>query len=89
MLVDYILGVAGRNAAHARVRTDQHVGRTAALTAIADRWARLDPARYPRVHHAAGHLAEHDDREQFVTGVDLILTGIDTTHRHHRCAGDH
>ena len=43
---------------------------------IADRWTRLDPARYPFMHEVAPQLPEHDDREQFLVGIDLILTGI-------------
>jgi hypothetical protein len=27
---------------------------------------------------ARTHLREHDDREQFLTGIDLILAGIET-----------
>jgi hypothetical protein len=30
------------------------------------------------VHHIAKELREHDDREQFLAGVDLILAGINT-----------
>jgi hypothetical protein len=25
-------------------------------------------------------MREHDDREQFLTGIDLVLTGITTLH---------
>jgi hypothetical protein len=30
------------------------------------------------VHEARTHLREHDDREQFLAGIDLILVGIET-----------
>lgn len=77
-LVNYVLGVAGQNAAHARTRDP--ADRTAALATIAARWEQLDPDRYPNVRRAATRLREHDDREQFVAGVDLILAGIAVTH---------
>ncbi|MFB9834469.1 TetR/AcrR family transcriptional regulator [Actinoallomurus acaciae] len=79
-LMNYILGVAGQNAANARVRADKGVDRTAALAAVAAQWARLDPARYPRLHKAAARLGEHDDRRQFLAGIDLFLAGIETVH---------
>ncbi|MGA5304797.1 TetR/AcrR family transcriptional regulator [Nucisporomicrobium flavum] len=76
-LVNYILGVAGQNAATARAGAH----RTASLAAVAAQWERLDPARYPRLHKAAAQLPEHDDREQFLAGVDLFLAGIEAVHR--------
>jgi AcrR family transcriptional regulator len=77
-LVNYVLGVAGQSAANARALADAE--RSAVLGAVAAQWAQLDPARYPFVHRAAAQLPEHDDREQFLAGVDLILAGIDTLH---------
>jgi AcrR family transcriptional regulator len=77
-LVNYVLGVAGQNAANARLLAGQDADRSAFLGAIAARWARLDPGRYPFVHKAATHLREHDDREQFLAGVDIFLAGIAT-----------
>jgi AcrR family transcriptional regulator len=75
VLVNYVLGVAGQNAANARERAPG-TDRTAFLGAVAARWARLDPERYPFVRQVAAQLPVHDDREQFLAGVDLILTGI-------------
>jgi AcrR family transcriptional regulator len=76
-LVNYILGVAGQNAANARVRADQ----PASLAAVAAQWERLDPVKYPRLRKAAARLREHDDRTQFQAGVDLFLAGIESVHR--------
>lgn len=76
-LVNYILGVAGQNAANAR----RHAGgpdRTAFLTNVAEQWTQHDPAKYPFLHRIAQQLREHDDREQYLAGIDLILTGIAT-----------
>jgi AcrR family transcriptional regulator len=74
-LVNYILGVAGQNAANSRAA---HTDRTAFLRDIAARWSRLDPVKYPFVHRAAAELPEHDDRDQFLAGVDIFLAGIAT-----------
>jgi len=76
-LVNYILGVAGQNAANARLHAHD-TDRSAFLATVAARWAQLDPAEYPFVHEVATQLREHDDREQFLAGIDLILAGITT-----------
>jgi AcrR family transcriptional regulator len=81
VLVNYILGVAGQNAANARALANSKMERSAFLAAVAARWALIDPARYPSVHEARTHLPEHDDREQFLAGIDLILVGIETVNR--------
>jgi hypothetical protein len=60
--------------------------RSAFLATVAARWAQLDPARYPFPHKAGTHLREHDDREQFLAGIDLSLAGIETVHRDGRDA---
>nr|WP_225957024.1 TetR/AcrR family transcriptional regulator [Amycolatopsis lexingtonensis] len=76
-LVNYVLGVAGQNAANARLLAGD-ADRSAFLGGVAAQWARLDPARYPFVRKAATRLAEHDDREQFLAGVDIFLAGVAT-----------
>jgi AcrR family transcriptional regulator len=74
-LVNYILGVAGQNAANARLHV-RETDRSAFLATVAARWAQLDPAEYPFVVQVATQLREHDDREQFLAGIDLILAGV-------------
>jgi len=81
VLVNYILGVAGQNAANARALAESKMDRSAFLAAVAAQWARLDPARYPSLRKAGTQLREHDDREQFLAGIDLILAGIETVNR--------
>lgn len=81
VLMNYILGVAGQNAANARALASSKMDRSTFLAAVAARWAQLDPARYPSVHRARTQLREHDDREQFLAGIDLILAGIETVNR--------
>jgi AcrR family transcriptional regulator len=80
-LMNYILGVAGQNAANARALASSKMDRSAFLAGVAARWAQLDPDRYPSVRGAATQLGEHDDREQFLAGVDLILAGIEASAR--------
>ena len=76
-LVNYILGLAGQYAAAARL-LPRETDRSAFLATVAARWAQLDPAEYPFVHQVAAQLPGHDDREQFLAGIDLILAGITT-----------
>ena len=78
VLVNYILGVAAQNAANARALATSGMDRSTFLATVAERWAQLDPARYPSVRKARTRLREHDDREQFLAGIDLILVGIET-----------
>jgi AcrR family transcriptional regulator len=81
VLVNYILGVAGQNAANARALASSKMDRSAFLATVAAQWAQLDPARYPSMHKAGTQLREHDDREQFLAGIDLIMAGVETVNR--------
>ena len=74
-VLNYILGVAGQNAANARTQTPG-TNRADVLGAESVIWERLDPAEYPFIHAVAGRLRDHDDRAQFLAGIDLILKGI-------------
>jgi AcrR family transcriptional regulator len=74
-LLNYVLGLAGQYAAAARL-LPRDTDRSAFLTTVAARWAQLDPAEYPFMRQVATQLPEHDDREQFLAGIDLILVGI-------------
>ncbi|NEA64680.1 TetR family transcriptional regulator [Streptomyces sp. SID12488] len=74
-LLNYILGVGGQNAANAR---DHQPGATRAefLGAVSDAWANLDPDEYAFTRSVADQLRDHDDREEFLAGIDLIVAGI-------------
>jgi AcrR family transcriptional regulator len=76
-LVNYVLGLAGQYAAAARLLA-RETDRSAFLATAAARWAQLDPAEFPFMRQMAAQLREHDDREQFLAGIDLILAGITT-----------
>ncbi len=75
-LLNCIFGVAAQHAAAARLPRD--TDRSAHLTTIAAGWAQLDPAEYPFVRQLAAELPGHDDREQFLAGVNLVLAGIES-----------
>jgi AcrR family transcriptional regulator len=74
-LLNYVLGLAGQYAAAARL-LPRDTDRSAFLATVAARWMQLDRAEYPFVRQVATQLPEHDDREQFLAGIDLILAGI-------------
>jgi AcrR family transcriptional regulator len=76
-LLNYVLGLAGQYAAAARLLA-RETDRSAFLATVAARWAQLDPAAYPFMRQVATQLPGHDDREQFLAGIDLILAGIGT-----------
>lgn len=73
-LTNYILGVAGQNAANARTLPGG-TDRKAWLETIARSWIQDDPESRPFLRRVAAQLSEHDDRQQFIAGVDFILTG--------------
>ena len=76
-LVNYVLGLAGQYAAGARL-LPREMDRTTFLTTVAARWSQLDEAKFPFMHQVAKQLPKHDDREQFLAGIDLILAGVAT-----------
>ena len=75
-LLNYILGVSGQNAANAQLARERGLDRSSLLEATAHAWAELDPKAYPFASGVAAQLQSHDDRVDFVAGVDLILRGI-------------
>ncbi|MFG1643241.1 TetR/AcrR family transcriptional regulator [Amycolatopsis sp. NPDC049252] len=79
-LVHYILGAAAQNAANAAGarELDPRVDRAGFLDAAAKAWEELDPDEYPFTRAVAAQMRVHDDREQFLGGVDLVLAGITT-----------
>ncbi|MEV4351308.1 TetR/AcrR family transcriptional regulator [Actinoplanes sp. NPDC049596] len=75
-LISYVLGAAAQYAAGAR-RVTSDADRTAYLETLAAQWAQHDPD--PIVREAASQLQDHDDREQFLAGVDIFLAGVSAT----------
>jgi hypothetical protein len=76
-LVNYVLGLAGQYAAGARLLA-RDTNRTVFLGMIAAEWERLDPRDFPFMHQMTDGLHEHDDRAQFLAGIDLILAGAES-----------
>lgn len=74
-LVNYILGAAAQHAV-GPARLASAADRAEFLATLATDWERLDPAEYPTVHAMSSPLRDHDDREQFLAGVDIFLAGI-------------
>lgn len=77
-LVHYILGAVSQNA---RVEGDTSgiapdADREEFFDATARAWQDLDAESYPFMHAIVGQLREHDDREQFLTGIAVVLDGL-------------
>ncbi|GAA2607421.1 TetR/AcrR family transcriptional regulator [Paractinoplanes durhamensis] len=72
-LVNYVLGAAAQHASGARQAPDD-AARRAYLDALAADWAEQDDD--PLARESAALLREHDDRAQFLAGVDIFLAGI-------------
>ncbi len=74
-LVSYIIGVSVQNAANARM-FGPSANRADLLATEAARWQELDAVAYPFTRNVAAQLRKHDDRAEFLAGIDLILAGI-------------
>jgi AcrR family transcriptional regulator len=75
-LLSYILGVGGQNAANGQTARNRGLDRANFLETTSTTWSQLDPDEYPFTHSIAGQLRAHDDRVDFLAGIDLILGGI-------------
>jgi AcrR family transcriptional regulator len=80
-LLSYILGVAGQNAANGQFARAHGLDRSDFLNATATAWSKLDPDEYPFTRSITEQLRTHDDRVDFLVGVDLILRGIASPRR--------
>ncbi|CAD6555748.1 Tetracycline repressor protein class H [Paraburkholderia hiiakae] len=79
-LLSYILGVSGQNAANAQIARERDADRSHFLDEVASVWSQLDPDDYPFARSVAKQLRDHDDRADFLAGIDLILLGIESAH---------
>ncbi|PPS89709.1 TetR/AcrR family transcriptional regulator [Streptomyces sp. MH60] len=82
-LMHYILGAAGQNAANSASAgpSGHDVDRDEFLDTVSTAWERLDPDEYPFTRAVADQVRGHDDREQFLSGIALVLAGITALHR--------
>jgi len=77
-LLNYMLGVGAQNAANTLLARSGEVRRSELLDGVSAAWSQLDPANYPYTRSMASYLLAHDDRQDFLAGIDLILSGIDS-----------
>jgi AcrR family transcriptional regulator len=75
-LMAYILGVSRQNAANRELARTRGLDRSDFLKAVSTAWSQLDPQEYPFARSVARQIRDHDDRVDFLTGIDLILSGI-------------
>lgn len=80
-LLNYILGVGAQNAANGQLGQTRGIDRSDFLDAVATTWSQLDPDAYAFTRSMAAHLRGHDDRNDFLAGIDLILSGIEASRR--------
>lgn len=76
-LLNYVLGLAGQNAANRRLARERGLGsRDGYLDSVAAMWSQLDAQDFAFTRSMGALLRAHDDRDDFLAGIDLILDGI-------------
>jgi AcrR family transcriptional regulator len=75
-IVHYILGAISQNARIDGDVPDVEPDREEFFDSTATAWQELDPEKYPFMHAVAGQISRHDDREQFLTGIAIVLDGL-------------
>ncbi|WP_028745906.1 hypothetical protein [Rhizobium mesoamericanum] len=80
-MLNYVLGIGSQNAANAVQARTRHLERAKFLAEMSVKGSAFDPSEFPFVRSIAPKLPGHDDRADFLTGVELILAGIDARER--------
>ncbi len=75
-LMAYILGVSRQNAANGQFARTHGLDRSEFLEGVFVAWSQLDPQEYPFTRSIAPRMRDHDDREDFLNGINLILRAI-------------
>lgn len=75
-LVHYILGAVSQNTRMEGDAPEGSYDRGEFLGAAAAAWQDLDVEDFPFMHAIAAQMDTHDDREQFLTGIAVILDGL-------------
>ena len=75
-LMAYMLGVSRQNAANGQLARTRGLDRSEFLEAVSTAWLQLNPEEYPFARSVARQIRDHDDRTDFLAGIDLILSGI-------------
>jgi AcrR family transcriptional regulator len=73
-LLIYIIGAGGQEATNSR-NPPTHGDRQTLLDDLAAQWAELDPEEYAFTRTMTDQLRKHDDRTEFLAGLDYIITG--------------
>jgi AcrR family transcriptional regulator len=74
-IMSYVIGSCSQMAT-AQSKVGDAVSRRAHLSDAARRWSEVDPEELPFLHSASAILRDHDDREQFEFGLELLLAGV-------------
>jgi len=75
-LMAFILGVSRQNAANGQLARTLGLDRSDFLASVSAAWSQLDANEYPFARSIAARVRHHDDRADFLAGIDLILRGI-------------
>jgi len=75
-ILNYIFGAGGQNADNVQSAQTRGIDRSQFLKIVSAAWKQLDPDEYPFARSIAEKLRGHDDRADFLKGIDLILAGI-------------
>lgn len=75
-LLNYILGVGGKNAGNSKAEQMLGTNRDEVLASLATAWSVLDANEYPFVRSVVTQMRVHDNPTDFIAGIDLILAGV-------------
>lgn len=75
-LVTYIVGAGGQNAVNPQILVAE-VDREVFLGRVAEAWESHDPREGSLIRRLAAQLRSHDDRAEFLAGIDIILDGLE------------
>jgi AcrR family transcriptional regulator len=83
-LMAFILGICSQNAANCHLAITRNLDRAHFLEVVSSAWSRLEETEYPFAKSVAERMRNHDDRADFLAGLDLILAGITSLSPHPR-----
>jgi len=79
-ICNYILGNVTQQSSNARLSValaQQGYDRKKYLEEMTKPWKELDKDEYPFMHSIIAQFPEHDDFKQYLSGIDLLLAGIE------------
>ena len=76
-VIGYVIGIAADLGQQPPDEVlDGSTTRSEYMSRTVEEWERLDPQEWPFLHRILPVFADHDDAEQFVAGLDLLLAGL-------------